>query len=647
MRRLILLSLASCLSLLTSCGDAEPSGPPQSTNTASLGLGLGQTRPARSPGQVLDAFFEAIVAGDAEAYEGLMTSAAVEALHADGDSSMSFESDKVGSWEIGAQSIDGDQASVAVTLKQDGEEQALALKLRNERNHWRIYGMAIPMGEEEWLIDFEGGDDSMSQMGEELASGLAEAFEGAAGDWETGGSPEQIAAARVSFGALAAVKEEQHDATWQVGVEAGGRAAAEVIAELLIGTGLSANCSEEFDQILSLSMSGSSRLAAIEAVCAAVGMLPVYPSSGVVWGGGESELAFRAGQRTLPVTFDGPFMIEVDKLEEDAPNSVGEVAVTVRALGLHPSVLAANEQMGQILALSDISSQAQTSLLADPEIQWMGSPTITGGLFSYSHSSDLAGLLRSVESLTIGGEVILQLPVEVHTSSFEACKAHATAAAGPWTVTWDKFGADNSFSLTNSNGSDAGPIMRFAPDLASGQPMGIQSESSSGFAGQISATVSLPSAPTSLAFKIIESRELRYAFKIDGIQLERFAEQPAHLLALSFPGSAPLEVEVKGFGDRSNPDFPKISLRVTNSANLGVADAQVTFLYLDAAGKVLEDFPHTLSGEFTFEGSQPLADVDASSDMETVAFFMPAQTKTVRARVESVSFVNGTSWERK
>ena len=653
MFRIAPFALVSSLFLITACGDSSPRPTPKPERHAGLGL----PSLSVSASKVADDFLRAVKAEDVAGWERVMTAAAVEASHAEGGATMSFSGENLDSWNVGAESVEGDEAGVAITIVNEGVEQAMTLKLRREHGNWRVRGMAVPMGESEWFVDFEGGNDALGAIGEELAEGLAEglaesmteAFETAAAEWEAGGSSDEIAALHWSFESLVSVDEAQHDAAWRVDVEAAGRPAVEVLAELLDDAGLPYAHGDHFEHASGVSLTSVSRLEALEALCVEADVRPVFPDAMSQWNGGSSELTFEPGTRAWPASFTGPFMVEAHDLEEHAPNSTGEVRLTVRALGLHPAVVAANTQMEEYLAIGGLSSTRGANLRADEDVHYMGSPTVTGGLFEYSLSLDLVGLLRDVESFDVTGEVVLTLPSEVHVGEFPNGHVEAPVQAGPWSITWQEPGQYNQFGLEHADGEtgetgEAG--VRFAPRFASGEPMGVQSENASSMFNHVSASLSTPEAPASLTLKVFTPTELRSEFQVAGVRLSHFAEQPAQLEPLAFSGAAPIEVGFEAFVDRSDPDFPKVRLSVASHCNLPAESAQVTLQYLDAAGSQLHEFPHSLTGEMTFEGTQPLAALDTELSQETTSFFMPAETASIRVRVDSVEFLNGTTWSR-
>ena len=54
---------------------------------------------------------------------------------------------------------------------------------------------------------------------------------------------------------------------------------------------------------------------------------------------------------------------------------------------------------------------------------------------------------------------------------------------------------------------------------------------------------------------------------------------------------------------------------------------------------------HQLRPSFTAEGHRPVVGKSATEEVETTAFFMPAETSMLRAEVTRIEFIDGTVWE--
>lgn len=641
--------LALAILLATSCGGTDQT-PVAQTQNASMGPHA-RTQVTQSPSRVAEAFLEAVAADDQDRIEALLTPRSVEALHAEGSSSLSFSGKHLGTWTIDGESIEGAEASVPVTLENESGNQEIQLRLRRTSGAWRVFGASVEMGGGSFEMDFEGGEnDMLGGMAQELAEGIAEgmeqAFQSAAAEWQAGGSAEEIARMHASFDALRPVDEPTSTLGWRVSVNAVGRRVADVVETLLGGSGIALAADERLDRVSNVSLSGVSRIQAIETLCAEAGVVPIYPDPMRIAIGEKAELTFRDGPRTLPVAFAGPFLIEVDEVDEDAPNTTGSFKISLRALGLDPGVLAANESMAEYLTLDEVSAPDGEELRPDPDAQWMGSPTIHRGYFEYSLSPDLRGLVRAVDSFDVIGTIHLERPDAVTAISFQSAEARASAHAGPWTATWTVAGTDNTIELACSEEGLADARVRFAPMNAAGEPMGILSEGTSFLSNRLRADLSVPETPSALTLKVFHTERMSFPFALASVPLAHHDEQPEAVVAVDFAGDSPCAITFLEFGDRSNPDFPHAKLRVVNHSNLAITEARASFEYLDANGRLLKEFPHSLSGEFSFEGPSLLADTGGENEVDTVAFFMPPETETIRVRLEGVTFANGTTWER-
>ena len=238
------------------------------------------------------------------------------------------------------------------------------------------------------------------------------------------------------------------------------------------------------------------------------------------------------------------------------------------------------------------------------------------------------------------GSVHLTIPTWVISSRFEAGEP-ATKKAGDLLLTRKDWGESTSLEITGAPDAEAVSV-RLAPEGAGGEPMGTIYSDSSGWGDTVTANLQTPEAPAAVALKICTVTSLEYPFTLAGVPLARHAEQPAELTPLSFTGETPIAIEFVRFTERG--DFPKVELRIANTSNKVVQNANATFVYLNAAGSELEDFPHMLTGEFDFEGQKPLADAGAAVTQETQAAFAPADTASLRFRIDQVTFVDGSEW---
>jgi len=488
-------------------------------------------------------------------------------------------------------------------------------------------------------IDLESIGMMMEEMGNEMASAFQEAFDEAA----MGGSEEDIRIARERFDAVAAISTQDQEDAWRISFAANGQPAGQILAALLSDTNLTLETETRADALaegVTLQLSGVSRIQAFESVCAAVGLIPIYPSP-MSWEN-PNQITFDASGRPRAKTFAGPFLIEVVELEEQAPNTTGSLSLAIHALGLAPEVLAYQTEMVQMLAIDSILAPDGSNVNADDGTQFFGTPTLAGTFLSDRTSLDLRFLLRGVQELDVTGKVLLRFPTEIRETAWHS-RDEQPRQIGDLTVTRTQGGEAWRFELTGRSDFE-GYEVRLAPTDADGNPLGVQYTDSSSWGEKLQFGVQAAGLPVNVDIKICQVTEVEYEFTLAGVALAHWSEQPVELEPLTFPADAPLFAEFKRFTERG--DFPKVELALRNEANKDALSAQATFVYLDKAGQELESFPHTLSGDFDFDGQKPLATAGAEATLETVAFFLPEGTATIQVRIDEVTFFDASEWTR-
>ncbi len=637
--------LVSLIVLLGSCG---------SEDSSDSGLGS-STHVIPSPRVTSTRFLEAIRTDDTGVFRALLTENAREALSK--EEGFSFDGESVDSFEIGEETITGETAEVAVTIHRDGDAQEADLLLRKELDLWRIHGMSVAFGDGKFTLDFEAVSeitDAIGEFGEELGREMTEHFEEAFSDMQTiyeqGGTLEQIAANRARFEALQPISEESFTASWQVDVEGDGRTAGTLIADLLESTGLEMISGEHevaLRTATSISLSEVSRVHATEEIAASAGLYPVWPdltATGYGAGDGQPEkLTFATGVRPYPTALAGPFLIEVSELDEEAPRPIGELTIVVRALGLDAGALAYQTEMGEVLRIDKLRSATDEPLAVENLQQW-STPEVQGSYFTFSMGRELTGLLRAVEEISlVEGEVRFALPTDVE--EFELAGSEKERELSVGTVTVNEWSKDVRFDVQGTKESLEGVELRMSPRKASGDPLGTLFGSANGWGANLQANVQCPEPPAALDVKLCTERVLSFPFELRSIPLQRFAEQPERLEALSFGGKAPVQAALIG-AIRRDGDQAEVTLKLTNSSNKDATSVMIEFFYVDGQGSELSDFPHTLNGEYDFDAKATGPLVTAGQTKETTSFaaFLPKEAVSVRFKVKRVEFPDGTEW---
>lgn len=622
--------------IASGCADSDGDG---GLRSASLS---GGARSAAQPEDVARDFFEAARDNDEERLSSTLT----EKARAGMSSGQGFDlnGDSLGEFQIGRVQRSESEADVPVTVVLDGEETTMKLRMRHEASAWRVWGVDVQFGDDELTFDFETIDDMMQAVGDELGNALGEAFEDAFAEMSMGGSPEDIRAARTAFEATTPISSADFDAGWRIDVDCDDAPANDVLGGLLADTGLALadDSARALENGVSLKLEGVSRLEAIERICEQLDLHVVYPTSS--WGVEGPEmgtLSVEAGKRVGPVTFAGPFLVEVSALEENVPHTTGEVTLTVRALGIPAAAMPLATEMIELASVESIVDVRGKNLNADDGVSFMGQPEIEGSYLSTNLSLDLKGLLRDVETMTISGSVLLSFPSTVQDLRWTQRDDEARKV-GPYAVELEGWSESTQFSVRATGDLDALQVRLSATDAAQ-QPLGTLYTDSSNWGDRVNASIQTNAAPAAVDLKICRLEQIAFAFELPGVTLARHAEMPAQLEPLRFDGAAPIAVEFVRFTKRDE-QFPEVELSIASTANKNVESAVTTFFYDDAQGRQLEDFPHTLTGEFSFEGQAPLVAPRSTTKQNVTAFFMPAETKRIRIRVQEVTFVDASKW---
>ena len=180
-----------------------------------------------------------------------------------------------------------------------------------------------------------------------------------------------------------------------------------------------------------------------------------------------------------------------------------------------------------------------------------------------------------------------------------------------------------------------------------GNPVGVLSQGTNQWRPESCQPYALTAQPPArLKLKlIVSSEELAYSLALRNIPLQRFSEMPDELEPLDFSNHAlPTEVTFIRL-NRSNPNqLPRAHFRAVNHANKGVQSLHVVFNYVDENGKSLKEFPHTLHGAFSAKGQAPVVGPRTTGEVESTAFFIPDNTKSIEVTLKKVDFVDGSEW---
>lgn len=128
-----------------------------------------------------DQFLTALERGDRAAVEKYLTPIARQngAMGAS-QFAPSGSGDNRPSHSVGMPTLSGTQATVPVTLSNDGEKQDANLYLRKEANAWGVYALGFPItpGGPEIKVDFENPMNTFTESMRSIGKGLGQAFKG-------------------------------------------------------------------------------------------------------------------------------------------------------------------------------------------------------------------------------------------------------------------------------------------------------------------------------------------------------------------------------------------------------------------------------------------------------------------------------------
>ena len=646
---------------------------------------------AETPEQVAQAFFEAGSTGDKARFEQLMTAKAREGLNS-GDSGFTLTENQYENVEVRTATATDTEATVPVDMTQDGEPQTMTLKMRQEDNAWRIYAAGMVVAPDmEITINFEeiGGllEGMVQGMGEAISSGMQTAFR----DAMQGGSEEERAAKKAAFEALAPIDEAAYTATWTNDVEFQGQTALAALETLAAELDLVIHPGEHKKALATtiqtkMRLTGQSRLRIIEHISAHAGLYPVYPTAGQGPGAlvgamaeavtegmtgliestmpgaldGETEpapeeeppwnaITFAKGPRPLPVAFTGPFIVEVIDLDENVPHATGNLRLAVKAFGLDPGLLALMTDSSERLVVSSLTNANGDGLRPNEDVRYYGGGTVTGSAYFESYSFDLKNLLRAVTTIdAVDATYTIALPTEILTAEFDSLAEGATQSVGVLTVTVKNAGGNyTQFDITGPEEQLVDLKAQLLPLDASGEMLGVLSQSVNKWnTGEAQADLNTHEVPASVRMKLITaSKPLAYPINLRAIPLAHYAQMPEAIEQLAFEShDMPMTLRFVAFKDRES-DFPKVDVEIINHSNKDALSASAKFMYRDASGKELEEFPHSLSGAYTPDGQQPVSLSAATTTVETTAFFMPDEADSIKIDLTRIEFIDGTTWE--
>lgn len=101
----------------------------------------------------------------------------------------------------------------------------------------------------------------------------------------------------------------------------------------------------------------------------------------------------------------------------------------------------------------------------------------------------------------------------------------------------------------------------------------------------------------------------------------------------------PVVLQFKELVDEKGEKLARMTM--FNYADKGVSELRMTLHYLDASGKELKTFPWGQSKRPELTGAK------GTVELPKLGAFLPPETASVTATIESVGYTDGTKWEMK
>ncbi|MEZ6059631.1 MAG: hypothetical protein R3C19_04650 [Planctomycetaceae bacterium] len=432
---------------------------------------------------------------------------------------------------------------------------------------------------------------------------------------------------------------EEFDAAWQVSIDESAVPAGDLLRRLADELHLEwVEPKEELPQLrelVSVSISGVSRLQAIEQITEQVGLHPRYLMK---------KITVAAGPRESGVGFAGPFLVEVGEVEELIPAGAAQLTLRVHAHGLTEAAVSLLSSLQPQVDAEDsdwltlhITEQTGTGgkSLKHPGHDGFGfSPSYTETAIQWTVPVPLLNTTKSVADVEmVKGELSFVLPVEVETLTFESLEPGAKLTSGD--ASFELVSADGGSVEVEYRNADADRLSIVARDAAGDS---LQDYGTSSYGDAESGTIAVhfegEVASADIVFKK-QTERVRYPFEVHDIPLPGHDEQPESIPELTFDGSAPLTVEFVKF-QKNEFDQDAAEVTISNTSNRDVRGYNVLLHYLNDAGEEIDNFPFSSFG-VEFPAGETVTDALTTP-------FLPEETKSVRIEVTQATFADLTSW---
>ena len=484
--------------------------------------------------------------------------------------------------QIGKAEVLGSVAEVPTSLEKRGEKQDFRFSMRQEEGQWRIYQISISADGMNVSLNFEKVGSMLESFGAALQEDMEKAFEDAA----RGGSAAELARKKKQFQAIQPVTPAQFDARWKNSRDFRGQTVAEALEALAGYLGLSMHVGEHAERFaakVQTDVRDMSHMQALEVIAGEIDLYPEYPSSAGMGGrlvgamtsafvrgltGADSALTvdgsapppesskpaddavtFVAGKRSWPVTFAGPFRIDVADVTENVPHATGQISVALSARGVDEGVLSLLADHREPTTFDAVVNDHGDSLRCRDDVRFMGGGQLTGVTYESVFPIDLKNLLRDVKSVTsVKGTQRLVIPTEIKPVEFDRPRPGQKKKVGDLPLAVKMAAENTTINISGPTETLSKLLVRFWALDAAGNDIGIfHQDCAMWMRDRAQASVQTAKTPAKLLLKVITGHEeIEYPFEIRDIPLVHHAEMPDKIEELAFPGhSVPLEVQFR------------------------------------------------------------------------------------------------------
>lgn len=434
-----------------------------------------------------------------------------------------------------------------------------------------------------------------------------------------------------------AITREEFDTCWQTSINVTDTPAGDVLRPLLDECGFEREEQPEFDEALTqpvtVELTDVSRLEIIEEICQQVGLSPRYRLD---------RFALAEGPRPYPITFAGPFLVEVRELQENPPYGTGMISLQFTGCTMSPDVNSWLQASGHITATTSVLGAGDINL-ADGESHSLASPDASATVVRYRTHQNLKNMVRSVDQIAwLSGTMAIELPDAVAREAFTGTELGQEYESGNVSVelTSPLFeGRRGVQAIVNVS-----PIIPAIDLFAFGRSDRLlqvekQLESLHRLrAERHTAYFLIEEPPTALeVLTVAATTTLDWPFAIANIPFSRFEEMQEAIEPLMFAAESPVTLTL--LGSEEHEQGTVLLLEAVNHSNKDLSLVYLKLRCLDAAREELDVVPHAHPGF-------PAVAAHETVEIRIPGFVAPAGTVTIEPELVSIRALDATTWSQ-